>query len=244
MYDSTAMDALSWNLLGTAAALGVIHTVAGPDHWLPFIVLGRARRWSRARTLVVTLACGLGHVGSSVVLGFLTLGLGWEATRLAGIESVRGDLAAWGLVAFGAAYGLWGVRKALRRRAGIAPHEHEGHTHIHARGADGLDHGSEEHARLVRRQTTFWSMFVIFVLGPCEPMIPLFVLPLARGDVGLATVTAVVFSAATILTMTAAVLLVLAGVERIRLALLERWSHAIAGATVAVCGFAILVLGL
>jgi ABC-type nickel/cobalt efflux system permease component RcnA len=218
--------------------------VAGPDHWLPFIVLGRARGWSRARTLAVTVACGLGHVGSSVVLGFLTLWLGWEATRLAGIEAVRGDLAAWGLVAFGAAYGLWGIRKAMRARVAISPHQHGGHTHIHTHGADRHEHDAREHARLVRRQTTFWSLFVIFVLGPCEPMIPLFVLPLARGDMGLATVVALVFSAATLLTMTAAVLLVLAGFERLRLGPVERWSHAIAGGTVAACGFAILFLGL
>jgi ABC-type nickel/cobalt efflux system permease component RcnA len=238
------MDALSWNLLATAAALGVIHTIAGPDHWVPFIVLGRARGWSRPRTLAVTLACGVGHVGSSVVLGFLTLWLGWEATRLAGIEAVRGDLAAWGLVAFGAAYGLWGVRRALRGRTAIEPHEHAGGTHIHAHGADRHEHDAVEHARLVRRQTTFWSLFVIFVLGPCEPMIPLFVLPLARGDMGLAAITAGVFSAATLLTMAVAVLLVLAGVERIRFGGLERWSHAVAGAAVAFCGFAILFLGL
>ncbi len=238
------MDTLSWNLLATAAALGVIHTIAGPDHWLPFIVLGRARGWSRTRTLVVTLACGVGHVGSSVVLGLATLWLGWEATRLAGIEAVRGDLAAWGLVAFGAAYGLWGVRRALRSRTGIEPHEHAGRMHIHAHGADGHDHDAAERASLGRRQTTFWSLFVIFVLGPCEPMIPLFVLPLARGDIAVAAITAGVFSAATLFTMLFAVLLVVAGVERIRFVGLERWSHAVAGAAVAFCGFAILFLGL
>lgn len=238
------MDVLSWNLVATAALLGVIHTIAGPDHWVPFIVLGRARGWSRPKTVTVTLACGMGHVGSSVALGFLTLWLGWEATRLTGIEAIRGELAAWGLAAFGAAYGIWGIRRALRSRAGIEPHDHAGRTHIHAHGDDRHDHDDLEHATLLRRQTTFWSLFVIFVLGPCEPMIPLFVLPLARGDMALAAITAIVFSAATLLTMMAAVLLILAGAKRIRLPGFERWSHAIAGGAVAACGFAILFLGL
>ena len=36
----------------TAATIGFVHTVTGPDHYLPFIVIGRARRWSLGRTLV------------------------------------------------------------------------------------------------------------------------------------------------------------------------------------------------
>ncbi len=222
------MDALSWNLLAAAAGLGVVHTIAGPDHWLPFVALGRARGWRRGRTLGVTLLCGAGHVGASVVLGIAALALGWEGTRVAGLESARGDLAAWALVAFGTAYALWGIRRTLRRRAAIAPH----------------DHDAGDRARILSRQTTFWSLFVIFVLGPCEPMIPLFVLPLARGDLALAGVTAAVFSAATLLAMAAAVLLALAGFERIRVPFLERWSHPLAGATVAACGAAILLFGL
>ena len=35
----------------TAATIGFVHTITGPDHYLPFIVIGRARRWSLARTL-------------------------------------------------------------------------------------------------------------------------------------------------------------------------------------------------
>lgn len=238
------MDALSWNLLAAAAGLGVVHTIAGPDHWLPFVALGRARGWRRGRTLGVTLLCGAGHVGASVALGIAALALGWEGTRVAGLETARGDLAAWALVAFGTAYALWGIRRTLRRRAAIAPHDHDGKTHLHFHGARAHDHDAGDRARILSRQTTFWSLFVIFVLGPCEPMIPLFVLPLARGDLALAGVTAAVFSAATLLAMAAAVLLALAGFERIRVPFLERWSHPLAGATVAACGAAILLFGL
>ena len=49
-------------LMGTAASIGFFHTLLGPDHYLPFIVMSRARNWSAARTLVITVLCGLAIV--------------------------------------------------------------------------------------------------------------------------------------------------------------------------------------
>jgi nickel/cobalt exporter len=37
----------------TAAKVGSLHTLA-PDHWVPFAALGRAQRWSAARTVRIT----------------------------------------------------------------------------------------------------------------------------------------------------------------------------------------------
>ena len=33
-------------LLISAASIGFFHTLFGPDHYLPFIVMGKARKWS------------------------------------------------------------------------------------------------------------------------------------------------------------------------------------------------------
>jgi len=74
-------------IAGTAATLGLVHTVLGPDHYLPFIVIGRARKWTLRKTLIVSFFCGLGHVLSSVVLGFVGIALGFAVTRLEGVES-------------------------------------------------------------------------------------------------------------------------------------------------------------
>ena len=56
-------------LVATAASLAFVHTITGPDHYLPFIMIGRARRWSLSRTALLTLLCGVGHVGSSILIG-------------------------------------------------------------------------------------------------------------------------------------------------------------------------------
>lgn len=91
---------------------------------------------------------------------------------------------------------------------------------------------------------TFWALLLIFVLGPCEPLIPLFVLPASRGDWGLAVATAVVFTLVTLVTMVSLTAAALAGSRQLRLGPLERWSHALAGTVVAASGLAILFLGL
>ncbi|MGD8374785.1 MAG: hypothetical protein PVF68_01485 [Acidobacteriota bacterium] len=234
------MDGFSWNLLAGAASIALIHTVVGPDHYLPFVALSRARGWRMTRTLVVTGICGVAHVGSSVLLAGLGLAVGSGLGRLEGIESLRGDLAAWALVAFGGAYAIWGVRQALRHRQGIEPHVHGARFHVHTHGARPHGH---EHFR--EGSLSFWALLLVFVLGPCEPLIPLFMLPASRGRWELAAVAAVVFALVTIVTMMAAVGLAVAGAARLAVpAGLQRWSHAVAGGIIAGCGIAVLTLGL
>ncbi|MBM3991268.1 MAG: hypothetical protein FJ298_09720 [Planctomycetes bacterium] len=240
-------DAQSASLLASAALIAVVHTAAGPDHTVPFVMLARARGWSRARTLWITALCGLGHVASSLILGALASALdgalGPSSFALADFESSRGDLAAWGLVLFGSVYALWGARQALRSRAGLALHSHDGHMHVHPHGAHEHEHAPSE-LRPKRRSATFWTLFTLFVLGPCEPLIPLYFLPLSQGEFALASCTALVFALATIATMLTLVSLAHTGLSTLRLAALDRWSHTLAGTAISATGLATLVCGL
>ena len=63
-------------LLGTAIWIGFIHTLFGPDHYVPFVAMARAGDWSCRKTLGVTLLCGLGHVAGSVALGLIGIAIG------------------------------------------------------------------------------------------------------------------------------------------------------------------------
>jgi ABC-type nickel/cobalt efflux system permease component RcnA len=233
-------------LLGTAAFLGFFHTLTGPDHYIPFVAMSKVGRWSLLKTLLVTLACGVAHVLSSVVLGLIGIAAGLAVGGLEWFEGVRGDLASWLLLAFGLVYMVWGVRQAVRNRP---------HTHVHAH-ADGALHRHEhvhqdEHAhphaepgRDPADQMTPWVLFTVFVFGPCEPLIPILMYP-ALDQHGLASVVlvAAVFSVATLATMTALVLIGCAGLSRLATPRLARYSHAIAGASLTLCGLA-MVLGL
>ncbi|NQT00115.1 MAG: sulfite exporter TauE/SafE family protein [Candidatus Omnitrophica bacterium] len=230
-------------LYATAASIGFIHTIFGPDHYLPFIVMSKARKWSLAKTNLITFVCGLGHIMSSVILGIIGVAFGVAVMKLEAFESVRGNLAGWALIAFGFTYFIWGVHSAVKNRPHRHLHLHDGsskHAHAHAH--------TEEHAHVHqqagKKSITPWVLFTIFVLGPCEPLIPILMYPAAKNSIiGLVGVTAT-FGLVTIGTMLSIVTIASLGVNILPLGRLERYSHALAGAAICVCGLAINFLGL
>ncbi|NQT26394.1 sulfite exporter TauE/SafE family protein [candidate division KSB1 bacterium] len=230
-------------LLGTAATIGLIHTVTGPDHYLPFIVLSKARHWSTPKTMWITFWCGIGHVAGSVVLGLIGIALGVFVRKMEWIESIRGEVAAWMLIGFGLLYGIWGMKRAMQKKSHTHEHAHETgdehlHTHTHFGGHQHV------HSKKDEKSLTPWILFLIFVFGPCEPLIPLLMVPAAKNSMpGLLAVT-LVFAITTILTMLVMVRITLLGVKFIHLKKAERFAHAIAGFTLVLSGLAIQFLGL
>ena len=230
-------------LIIAAASIGFFHTLLGPDHYLPFIVMSRSRSWSLRKTSLVTVVCGIGHVLSSVLLGIIGIALGIAVSKLEAIESFRGSIAAWVLIAFGLVYFIWGMRRALRNKPHEHLHKHEyGFSHMHTH------HHTEVHMHVHRKKGTKnitpWVLFTIFVFGPCEPLIPLLMYPAAKNSLfGVVLVTGL-FSATTILTMLGIVLISTFGVNLIPMNRLERYTHAIAGATICLCGVSIILFGL
>src|SRR6478672_4214503 len=69
-------------LLFTAITISFLHTVSGPDHYLPFIALSKARAWPMRKTIMWTIVCGCGHVWSSVLLAFVGAGIGWSLSSV------------------------------------------------------------------------------------------------------------------------------------------------------------------
>ncbi len=229
-------------LAGTAASIGFIHTISGPDHYLPFIVLAKAKRWSALKTAVITFLCGIGHILSSIILGFIGIFLGVAVFKLEAIESSRGEWAAWLLIIFGFTYFIWGLHRAIRWRPHAHPHPHlEGDSHSHSHS-----HVSE-HSHVHHRQEvslTPWVLFIIFVFGPCEPLIPLIIYPAARHNIIAVAIVSSIFGLTTILTMLCIVLSAYFGLSRLPVRNLERYSHALAGLAIFLCGGAIKFLGL
>ena len=248
------MDSLGV-LIAAAVAIGFFHTLIGIDHTLPFVVLGRARGWSIRRTLLVTSLCGAGHVASSVLLGGLGIWLAvsatgldpassahWLRSRLGAfelVEATRGELASLALIVFGLVYAAWSLARA--RRGQRQAHAHaDGVVHSHAGGRNAThDHGGSSPASL-----TAWSLFVIFVLGPCEPLIPLLMAPAV--GLGLWAVVPVVaaFAATTLATMLALVLAGSYGLRLARVPWLEAHAHTLSGLAIAGSGVGIHFLGL
>jgi nickel/cobalt transporter (NicO) family protein len=237
-------------LLTAAVTIAAGHTVIGIDHSLPFIVLGRARGWSLARVLTVTGLCGVGHVLSSVLLGFVGIGIGVALERLEWIEAARGSIAAWLLIGFGALYAARAWVRVQRRK----PHTH-GHVHAHAHGhAHGEehthlhDHSAPEHMHphevAGQSVVTIWALFIVFAFGPCEPLIPLLMAPAAVHNWLWVALVSLVFGAVTIGVMMLVVSVGYLGLSSVRMAWAEKHADVLAGVAIACSGLAIQVFGI
>jgi len=234
-------------LVITAASIGFIHTLTGPDHYLPFIVMSKARRWSNLRTLWITFLCGMGHVGGSIVIGAVGIALGLGVNKLEAFESVRGNLAAWAFILFGFGYFLWGMRKAYKGNSHKHFHLHTSNTeqlHSHPHRHLLVENHNHTHVAKEVVNLTPWILFTVFVLGPCEPLIPLLMYPAAKTHIGAVAMVTLVFGICTIATMLIIVQLTLRGINFIPLKTFEKYMHAIAGATICVSGCAIVFLDL
>ncbi len=218
-------------LLVTAITIACLHTVTGPDHYLPFIALSKARGWSFAKTLVWTIICGCGHVWSSVLLALGGAAIGWNLSKIAWLENIRGGIAGWVLLLFGLVYGIWGLWRAYKNK----PHKH----------FDTYEDGSmyvyeHKHGQAVpsaeRYKVTPWVMFIIFLLGPCEPMIPLLYFPAAQHSWHGMLLLIVIYTLFTLLTMIAMVVLGYYGLAFLKTDKLEKYMHALGGLTLLICG--------
>jgi sulfite exporter TauE/SafE len=232
-------------LLITAGTLGFTHTLFGPDHYLPFIVIAKAKKWSLGKTTWVTFLCGLGHVSSSVVIGAVGIVFGVALLKLQALEAFRGNIAGWLLLGFGLAYFIWGLRKSWKNRSHKHPHLHEDgniHEHVHTHV---IQHA---HIHIEKEEDTAsltpWVLFIIFVFGPCEVLIPLVMYPVAQASWSAMMLVVGTFSLVTVATMLTIVTLGTYGIKTVRFPFLEKNSEAVAGFSIMLCGIAIQFLGL
>jgi sulfite exporter TauE/SafE len=223
----------------SAASLGFIHTLFGPDHYLPFIVLSKARKWSKAKTLWITFASGVGHVGSSVLIGVFGIALGVSLNKLEMIEANRGEIVGWMIVIFGFIYTIYGLFKFFKK----GHHSHlpaflkpKSIRNIYNTAEIGED---EEKSKNI----TPWILFLIFVFGPCEVLIPMLIFPAAeKSTLGIVLVS-LVFGITTILTMLTVVYLGYRGLSVFNFKNKEKYIHLLAGLIILMSGIGIQFMG-
>jgi hypothetical protein len=207
-------------LLASAVSVAFFHALA-PDHWVPFVALAKTSQWPMRRLAWITMLAGLGHVVSSLLLGFIGLWAGLTVHRLEGTEAWRGTVGIWLLIGFGVAYALWGLKHAQH------PHPHR-----------SLEEAVRTYA--VKRM---WMLFAIMVFGPCEPLIPLMFVASKQGLPAVWAISAA-FSIVTVSMVVGQSLLSYAGVRLINAPWMERYAHAMAGVVIVLTAVAVMLAGL
>jgi ABC-type nickel/cobalt efflux system permease component RcnA len=238
-------SAMQSTVLTTVAATGftvAFFHAAIPTHWLPFVLVARAQKWGRVKTLAVTALAGLGHVALTSLLG---LAIAWFGFQLE--EKVEWfSLLAGGLLFGFAAFYLW--RQWTGR--GIM-HHHPPGSHHHADEHCGEEredsHWQEEMkgSPLVADQASEWAaisgLFVMLTLSPCEVFLPVYLSGVQFGWRGF-VVLSLILAVATLAGMTLFTWLALIGFERFRLKKFERYEAGLLGGLFALLGVLIIAI--
>ena len=160
-------------VLATVAVTGftvAFFHAAIPTHWLPFVLVARSRKWSRGKTLLVTIFAGLGHILLTSLLGLAIAWFGFQIDEKLGQAfpaAAGGLLIAIGLYYFFQQWRGGGIRHHHLLGGKHQPSAHCGHEHGHSHWDDEL-----KESPLLSTQQGDWAaisgLFVLLTLSPCE----------------------------------------------------------------------------
>ncbi|MDE2573310.1 MAG: hypothetical protein KGM44_12425 [bacterium] len=208
-------------LIAAVIGVGIFHTLV-PDHWVPIALAARQAGWTRAQTGRAAFGAGLGHTGSTLLIGVIV----W----LAGVAFAQRFGHAVELLSSAAlvAFGVWTALAALRELRGGGPH----HERVHA----ARDERERRSARL--------TLMLILGSSPMLEGIPAF-FAASRFGFELLLLMALAFAASTVVTYVALCVASADAMHRISLGPLERYGELISGGVIAAIGviFAIWPVG-
>ncbi|MGV3580410.1 hypothetical protein [Brevundimonas sp.] len=185
------------SLLGGGFVAAFLHA-ALPTHWLPFVLVGRAQRWSLTKNLLAVAAAGLAHIASTAVVGSLIVAAGMALDEI--VAGLLPHLSAILLFGFGGFY----LVKSVIRRPVMA-------------GGPALDLAEPS----VGHGAAFWGLVAVMALSPGEVLLPIY-MSSAQEGVGALILLTGVFAVGTILGMTVFTTLARAGASVLKL---ERWAR-------------------
>ena len=135
------------------------------------------------------------------------------------------------MLLFGLCYGLWGLYRVKKNKT---------HKHFDMYEDGTLYVYEHKHGQMVqpadRHKVTAWVMFIVFLLGPCEPMIPLLYFPAAKNLWAGMMILIIIYTICTLATMVLMVVLGYYGFSFLKTEKLERYMHPLGGLTVFICG--------
>jgi len=210
-------------VIATAAVVATTHALI-PDHWLPYVLAGKARGMPSSRVVGMAAAGAIAHLFSTVIVGlvFVLAGNAVAANVSEGLDRLIG-LVVTGL----GLYLLW--RGFVRRE-----HPHEQRECHHGKGDTHRSHCAP---RLVGSDYTLGA-----ILGarPCAEAVPIFLASSTRGVFSSLAAIAT-WIVVTLVSMVGIVWLSTRGLETARFAWLDRNSDIISGAIITVVGILTLL---
>lgn len=213
--------------MGSAAVHSLI-----PDHWVPFVLVGRKQQWSTGKTL---LASGLGAASDallSVVLGIVAILAGEEAIRRFEPYHERIEQGGiWILVGFGLLYAAWAFARSRRE----APHFH---LHFHGHSHEGHSHAHRDSAL---GKASMVTLILVAGMSPCFVSLPIFLGTVGHGTAFQLGVVGL-YLGVTVACAVGISFIALRIHRELKLAFLERHAETISGLVIAGTGLALTLM--
>ncbi|MFZ9594567.1 MAG: hypothetical protein ACO3A2_00630 [Bdellovibrionia bacterium] len=195
-------------LAASAAFIGLVHSLA-PGHWLPVVLMAKARHWPMRKALFGALLVASGHILLSVVLGVISIYL--ELHFLEAYEHLIEQFAGLGLIVFGLIY----AASSYFRHSSC-----HGHTH---HGPDPKD-----------QNAPYWFLLSLG-FTPCVAAIPIFLTAASRGSFS-ALFSFIAFSCGVLGALISATYFFSKGLLKLDHPIFEHYGDVITGGSVFVMG--------
>ncbi|WP_372707223.1 hypothetical protein [Brevundimonas sp.] len=204
------------SLLGAGFVTAFLHA-ALPTHWLPFVLVGRAQRWSLARTLGTVTAAGLAHITVTALAGSLIVAAGLALDNR--VSGLLPHLSAALLFLLGAFYLFRAVVRGPKPASGPRI-DMAGPTMSHA--------------------AAFWGLIAMLAVSPGEVLLP-FYLSQATGGLIVLSLLTLAFAIGTVLGMAVFTVMARAGYSVLGLERWARYEGAVLGLALIAVGLLVVV---
>jgi len=201
-----------WQIFIGSISLSLIHALI-PNHWIPFVTIGKSERWTTTETLTTAAIAGIAHILSTVIIGII---VGFIGYKLAGyfevITTVVGPVI---LIGIGIIYLFVDLYWSRR-------HDHHHHNLVDQKSGKS-------------KAAIITSLAIAMFFSPCIELEAYYFQAGTLGWTGILTVSAV-YLLVTVTAILALVWLGLKGINMIKSGFLERHNKTLTGIVLIVLG--------
>ena len=197
-------------LISATFFIALTHAVM-PNHWMPFVLIGRGQKWSLTKTIFITSIAGLGHSVATCILGSIIALIGLRISKYA--ETVAEPIAACILIVLGIVFVVFGRLRPCK------------HDHNHTKFSD---------------KAIVISLFMMLSCSPCVAVLPIFLAASTISWSSLFLLS-VILSITTVSSMVGLTILAYNGVRKINLCAIEHYEREIIGGILSTIGIIFLI---
>jgi hypothetical protein len=201
-----------WQIFIGSISLSLIHALI-PNHWIPFVTIGKSERWTTSETLAAAAIAGIAHILSTIIIGII---VGFIGYKLAGyFEVITTTVAPVILIGIGIIYLILDLYWSRRH--------HHHHEHLMERG-----NGNSKAAIIT-------SLAIAMFFSPCIELEAYYFQAGTLGWTGIISVSAV-YLVVTVTAILALVWLGIKGINLIKSDFLEHHNKSISGIVLILLG--------